>query len=54
MQINVCIGSFDKGNRGFADIRYGEEDSISPIILIFAAVKGQLVIYTFHIPSEVL
>ena len=29
-----------KGNRGFADLRYGEEDSISPSTLIFPATKG--------------
>ena len=29
-----------KGNRAFADLRYGEEDSISPNTQIFAATKG--------------
>ena len=29
-----------KGNRAFADLRYEEEDSISPSTLIFAAIKG--------------
>ena len=31
-----------KGNRAFADLRYGEEDSISPSTLIVAATKGLL------------
>ena len=29
-----------KGNHAFADLRYGEEDSISPSTLNFAATKG--------------
>ena len=29
-----------KGNHTFADLRYGEEDIISPSTLIFAATKG--------------
>ena len=29
-----------KGNRTFTDLRYGEEDSISPSALFFAATKG--------------
>ena len=29
-----------KGNRAFADLRYGELDSISPSTLMFAAKKG--------------
>ena len=29
-----------KGNRAFADLRYGEEDSISPSTVIFPATKG--------------
>ena len=29
-----------KGNGAFADLRYGEEDSISPSTLIFPATKG--------------
>ena len=32
--------SFLKGNRPIADLRYGEEDSISPNTLICAAFKG--------------
>ena len=43
-----------KGNRAFADLRYGEEDSISLSTLFFAATNGLLRIYTFHIPPEVL
>ena len=41
-----CLGAIDqtyqshKGNRAFADLRYGKEDSISPGTLIFAATKG--------------
>ena len=29
-----------KGNRAFADLRYGRKDSISPNTLIFPATKG--------------
>ena len=29
-----------KGNRAFADLRYGEEDGISPSTLMFANTKG--------------
>ena len=29
-----------KGQPHSADLRYGEKDSISPITLIFAAIKG--------------
>ena len=29
-----------KGNRAFADLQYGEEDSISPSTLSSAATKG--------------
>ena len=43
-----------KGNRAFADLRYGKEDDISPSTLIFAATKGFFGIYTLHIPLEVL
>ena len=31
---------FPKGNRAFADLRYGEEDRISPSTLMFANTKG--------------
>ena len=34
------LTDIDKGNRAFADLRYGEEDGISPRTLIFAAIKG--------------
>ena len=30
----------EKGNRALADLRYGEEDSISPSTLVVAAIKG--------------
>ena len=43
-----------KGNRAFADLRYGEEVIISPSTLIVHATKGYLGIYTLHIPPEVL
>ena len=33
------IHSFIKGNRAFADLKYGEEDSISPSTQIFPAKK---------------
>ena len=29
-----------KGNRAFADLRYGEEDSIGPSTLVFPTTKG--------------
>ena len=32
--------SFANGSRAFADLRYGEEDSISPSTQIFPATKG--------------
>ena len=35
-QIESCA----KGNRAFADLSYGEEDSIGPSTQIFAATKG--------------
>ena len=31
---------FHKGNHAFADLRYGEQDSISPNSFIFSATKG--------------
>ena len=37
---NLGLHSSCKGNRAFADLRYGEEDSISPSTLIFPATKG--------------
>ena len=43
-----------KGNRAFADLRCGEEDSISPSTHNFVAKKGYLGINTLHIPPEVL
>ena len=50
---NIAVLKY-KGNRAFADLRYGEEDSISPRTLIVAATKGLLGIYTLHIPPKVL
>ena len=44
------LGTLDMGNRAFGELRYGDEDSISPSTLIFAATKGLLGIYTLHIP----
>ena len=32
--------ALNKGNCAFADLRYGEEDSISPSTLFVAATKG--------------
>ena len=43
-----------KGNRTIADLRYGQEDRISPSTFIFAAIKGYFGIYTLHNPPEVL
>ena len=37
--VHQCAPSF-KGNRAFADLRYGEEDSISPCTLICDDIKG--------------
>ena len=41
-------------NRAFADLRYKEEDSISPITLIFPTTESLLGIYILPIPPEVL
>jgi hypothetical protein len=35
-----CILGSIKGHLPSADLRYGEEDSISPSTQIFAAIKG--------------
>ena len=43
----------DKGHPPSADLRYGEKDSISPSILIFATVKSLLEICTPYIPPDV-
>ena len=37
---SVKIEASGKGNRAFADLRYGEEDIISPSTLICAAIKS--------------
>ena len=42
-----------KGNPPSADLRYGEENSISPSTLIIAAIKGSLWISTLYIPPDV-
>ena len=42
-----------KGHPPSADLRYGEEDSISPSPLIFAAIKSKLRINTLHINPDV-
>ena len=40
--LDPAFTGFDscKGNRAFADLRYWEEDSISPTTLIFPGTKG--------------
>ena len=44
-----------KGNHTIADLRYGLEDSISPITLVFfSAIKGQFGIHSLHNSPEVL
>ena len=43
---------FTKGHPPSADLRYGEEDSISPSTIVIAAIKGLLGIYTLFIPSD--
>ena len=43
-----------KGNRTIADLRYGEKDIISLSTKLFAPIKSSLIIYTLHIPPEVL
>ena len=49
---DFCLTNwFYKGNRPTADLRYEEKDSITSI---FAAKKGLLVIYTLHMPPDVL
>ena len=45
---------FTKGHPPSADLRYGEEDSISPSTLIFAAIESKLKTKTLHIPFDVL
>ena len=42
-----------KGHPPSADLRYGDEDTISPSILIFAARKDYLGIYTLYILPDV-
>ena len=38
--ITIFVGANTRENRTFAELRYGEEDSISPSTLIFPATKG--------------
>ena len=52
--MNLKPTEFLKGNRAFADLRYGKEDSISHVALNFAATKGLLGKYTLHLCAEVL
>ena len=40
MIIDILIKTSYKGHPPSADLRYGEEDSISPSTLICAAIKG--------------
>ena len=47
----VCTPN--KGHPLSADLRYGEDDSISPSTLFFAAIKGLLWIFTLCIPPDV-
>ena len=42
-----------KGRPPSADLRYEDEDIISPSTLIFAATKGYLGIYTLYIIPDV-
>ena len=42
-----------KGHPPSADLRYGEDDSISTSTLICAARKGSLGIYTLFVPPDV-
>ena len=41
-----------KGHPPSADLRYGEEDSISPSKLVLAAIKGYFGKYTLYIPPD--
>ena len=50
--MNRC--SVSKGHPPSADLRYGEEDSISPSTLIVVLIKSKLRIKTIHIPLDVL
>ena len=49
---NTTTLEFPKGNRAFADLKYGEENITSPRKLIFPARKGRM--YSVYIPPEVL
>ena len=44
--------SLHKGHPPLADLRYVEEESISPSTKVLAAIKGQLGIYTLYIPPD--
>ena len=49
--MNIC--DCFKGNPPSADLRYVEEDSISPSTLFFSAIKGSLRIYILYIPPDI-
>ena len=51
--LNFTLCQFQKGHPPSADLRYGDEDTISPSTLIFAARKGYIRIYTLYILPEV-
>ena len=40
LKASPVMDLLEKGNRGFADLRYGEEDSISPSTQIFPTTKS--------------
>ena len=53
ISLKLTSDLFLKGHPPRTDLRYGEEDSISPSTLICATIKSKLRIYTLHIHSDV-
>ena len=49
----VVVAAYSQENRAFADIRYGEEDSVSPSTLICPVTKGKIEICTMCVLAEV-
>ena len=51
--LELFRASCSKGHSPSADLTYGDEDTISPRTLIFAARKGYLGIYILYILLDV-
>ena len=51
---NFFLDGLRKGHPSSANLRYSEEEIISPNTIIFAAIKSKLWIYTLHIHPDVL